>query len=351
MNYQSSIKTLDFFPLYERFISDSRSGRRLQVNGRMISKGTINNYLNTGRLLRKFCLEKEFSLRIREIKRMNRKLLVGERNYWRRFYRKFTTYLYRELHHFDNYVGSIMKNIRVFFHYLQKELLIDTGDFYKNFHVCREDVPVIALFPGQLRDLIFNKELEKMLSKRLLEVKDFFVFGCTVGLRFSDLVRLNARNLRREGTDVYLQVRSQKSGNETLLKLPSFATEIAYRYLRKYRTLLPPFNRNNVNEYLKQLMNIAGLSDPVGKTRTRQGRLKNINFHSREYRFCDLVSSHCMRRTAVTTLLSLGVPELIVRKITGHTSHSREFNRYILISQQYMDKTTTLAFERIYSPF
>jgi integrase len=57
-----------------------------------------------------------------------------------------------------------------------------------------------------------------------------------------------------------------------------------------------------------------------------------------EMRFCDKMSSHMMRRTAVTTLLILGMPEHLVRKISGHSSNSNSFNRYVHYAQVYMDK-------------
>ena len=44
-----------------------------------------------------------------------------------------------------------------------------------------------------------------------------------------------------------------------------------------------------------------------------------------------------MRRTAITTMLSLGVPEQVVRKISGHSASGKEFYRYVLWAQTYQD--------------
>lgn len=51
-----------------------------------------------------------------------------------------------------------------------------------------------------------------------------------------------------------------------------------------------------------------------------------------------------MRRTAITTLLSLGVPELLVRKVSGHAPHSKEFFKYVAVSQNYLDNETQKAY-------
>lgn len=54
-----------------------------------------------------------------------------------------------------------------------------------------------------------------------------------------------------------------------------------------------------------------------------------------------------MRRTAITTMLSLGVPEQIVRKISGHSPMSKEFFRYVAVAQTYQDQEVTKMFEKL----
>lgn len=60
---------------------------------------------------------------------------------------------------------------------------------------------------------------------------------------------------------------------------------------------------------------MAGFTDSVEVSREKQGKTKKVNSKAKE-RFCDKMSSHMMRRTAITTLLILGMPEHLVRKWT-----------------------------------
>lgn len=76
--------------------------------------------------------------------------------------------------------------------------------------------------------------------------------------------------------------------------------------------------------------------------------LKLKNGLATGYPFCDLVSSHTMRRTAITTMLTLGMPELLVRKISGHSDDSRAFYRYVELAQQYMDMEINKAYEKLF---
>ena len=75
------------------------------------------------------------------------------------------------------------------------------------------------------------------------------------------------------------------------------------------------------------------------KIRTRMGKAVEIKRPGgSSYRFCDHTSSHTMRRTAITTLLMLDVPENIVRMVSGHSPGSREFYRYVGLAQGWMDE-------------
>ena len=50
-----------------------------------------------------------------------------------------------------------------------------------------------------------------------------------------------------------------------------------------------------------------------------------------------------MRRTAITSLLILGVPEQVVRKISGHAAGSKEFYKYVSIAEAYLSKEVQQA--------
>jgi intergrase/recombinase len=54
-----------------------------------------------------------------------------------------------------------------------------------------------------------------------------------------------------------------------------------------------------------------------------------------------------MRKTAISTMLSLGMPEHIVRKISGHAANSKEFFRYVKMAQNVIDKEADKVFDKI----
>ena len=145
------------------------------------------------------------------------------------------------------------------------------GEFHKLFYVRKEEVAIFPLLPEELNYLIHDKDFENSLSPRMKEVKDFFIFGCTVALRFSDLAALKKSNLRVVNGQYYLTVRSKKTQTDTLIKLPHYAVDIIQRYYRIEKRLLPKFNVVNLNKYIKLLLEQAGFVHPVQVTRNKRG--------------------------------------------------------------------------------
>ena len=86
---------------------------------------------------------------------------------------------------------------------------------------------------------------------------------------------------------------------------------------------------------------MAGWTEEIHKTRNKRGQPQTIFKETdtkTNYRFCDLVSSHTMRRTAITTMLRMGMNETNVRLISGHTAHSPSFYRYVFFADSFMEE-------------
>lgn len=343
-------KMYNLLELFDKFIKDSSTGKRLQKNGKKLRSGSVENYIYLRKLLNDFSVAKNFQMHIRTVTKLTKREFSAEKKYWKVFYKRFTDYMYNDLGHFDNYVGNNMKMLRVFFNYLNDEMGLNTGAFHKNFYVRKEEIQIIALLPEQLNYLIYNKDLENKLDPSLQRTRDIFVFGCTVALRVSDLLNLKTTNLEVINGEYYLKVLSKKTQTFTRIKLPSYAVAILDKYKKKGKTLLPAITNGRLNLNIKKLMEKVNWTEPCVKVRERRGLQVPVYKNSRSrqhYRFCDMITSHSMRRTAITTMLSLGLPEHIVREISGHAPNSKEFFRYVKLSQSYKDRETEKIFEKL----
>jgi hypothetical protein len=318
-----------------------QSGKRVQKNGRLIRKTTIKNYLALKKNLTDYSNEKGIVLRIRDYERLGTtRARIRERNYWRRFYFSFTEFLYQKCDLYDNYVGTQIKLLRAFFNYQNNEMDPTPGNYHNRFYVTSEETPVLVLIPERLNFLIYNKEFENSLPKRLRVMKDIFVFGCITALRFGDLIKANRTNIEYINKNVYMCTTSQKSNIRSRVYLPDFAKEILLKYKRRKRTLFPPISNVNFNIAIKKIALLAGWTEEIEVTRSKRGE-HHEKFKDEKkayYRFCDLIASHAMRRTAITTMLRMGMHEMNVRIISGHKANSTSFCRYVSYADGFMDE-------------
>jgi len=334
--------------LFKKFIEDCKSGRRPTLAGKKISKGAITQYEIVHRLLLEYESIQLAPLRITILNSKSSRLIQTEKNYWKRFFKNFTNWLYQKKYN-DIYVAAIIKTIRTFFNYLIKDKCLNIGTFHLQFRIPNHNLIPIVLEPNQLKHLITNIEFHKSLSLKLRRTKDIFVFGCTVGLRYSDLMSLRKTNIQETEEMVYLILNTSKTGSTVKIPLPKYAIEIIKKYRNKTgKFLLPRLSNTNINLNIKELIEKAGWTYSLPKIRYRQGKSITVKTkEGKDFRFCDHITAHTMRRTAITTLLLLGVDENIVRTISGHAPGSKEFYKYVALVQNHLNKQVINAYEKM----
>ncbi len=333
-------KSSPIIPLFKKFIKETETGKRLKKNGEKIKVSSIQNYHYVLQNLIRFSTDTSFDLRLCDAAKLDKRELQSEKNYWKKFYQKYTEYLYKNNCH-DNYVGANIKIIRTFFNYLKNDKDMSTGDFQRLFYVRKEEIGIFVLTPEQLKFLIHDKVFEQSLIPSQRRIKDIFVFGCTTGLRYSDIFLLTNKNFELMQGDWYLKLKSQKTKTFSFVKLSPYAVTIFQKYEQKNSksTIFGHISLFNFNKNLKQIGEQAGFTDAIEVSREKQGKTQKIvkKTDHLKNRFCDKMSSHMMRRTAITTLLILGMPEHLVRKISGHSHSSSSFSRYVHYAQAYID--------------
>lgn len=348
---KSYSRQIPLIPEFQKFISASSSGRRLMVSGKKVRSGTVALYRCAFLLLQEFEAGQGSPLRIQLLHRASLRMLQKEKNYWMRFFKQFSLFLYRKKRCHDQYVGAVFKIIKLFFQYLEQEKGLPIGSFHKRFRVPVNQFSPVILTPAQLKFLITNKEFENALPAAIKKVKDIFVFGCTVALRYQDLFRLQKNNVQYLTEGVFVVLHTQKTGSEIRIPLPEYAQAIVRKYMGKTGNfVLPRLACSNLNLGLKRLIKHAGWIHPLPKIRHRQGEPVEIYTKSGETLcFFDHVTSHTMRRTAITTLLLLGVDENTARRISGHAPGSKEFYRYVVVVQEYLNAKVKEAHLRLLS--
>ncbi|HEY6504246.1 MAG TPA: tyrosine-type recombinase/integrase [Chitinophagaceae bacterium] len=343
-------RQLLLIPLFQKFITASATGRRVTPSGKRLSKGATIQYQCVCKLLQEFeKIHAAGPLRVKLIHRSSLRQLQSEKLYWQRFFRKFTGWLYQEKNYYDQYMGSVSKVLRTFFNYLLNEKCMPIGNFHKQFIVPAQKITPIVLDPQQLNFLITDSAFHDSLPGFLQRTKDIFVVGCTVGLRYGDLMKLKKQDIQFTPSGTYMLLNTTKTASEVKIPLPSYVTKIIHKYFKHTgRHVLPRLSGTNINLQLKMLMERAGWTYSLPKIRYRQGKAIELkNTKEQCFRFCDHITAHTMRRTAITTLLLLGVEETMVRRISGHAPGSKEFYKYVAVVQDYLDEKVKFAHQKL----
>ena len=174
-------------------------------------------------------------------------------------------------------------------------------------------------------------------SKNLEKIRDVFLFQCFTGLRHSDVYNLKKANVKES----YIEVTTIKTSENLIIELNKQSKKI----LEKYKDIegekaLPVISNQKMNDYLKELAELAGIDDLVTTTYYKG----NIRFEETSPKYA-LLGTHAGRRTFVCNALALGIPPNIVMKWTGHSDY-KSMKPYIDIADEMkanaMDKFNLL---------
>jgi integrase len=159
---------------------------------------------------------------------------------------------------------------------------------------------------------LYNLRLEQ---EHLEQVKDVFCFCCFTSLRYSDVAKLKRADVKSD----YIKVVTQKTGDRIQVELNKYSRAILDKY-KDYEcsedNALPVLSNAQMNDYLKVIGKMAGLTEPI-----RDVYFIGAQRHEDIYQKYELLSTHCGRRTFIVNSLYLGIPAEVVMSWTGHADY------------------------------
>lgn len=184
---------------------------------------------------------------------------------------------------------------------------------HKKFAVNREDTDAVFLTEKEIINL-YRYDLSK--KPKLERVKDLFVFGCFVGLRFSDYSTIKPENIVKRDGELYITTITKKTKEQVIIPCDPIVLEIFKKYEKNPNKLPPAPSNQKFNDYIKDACKEAKL--------TETGRLSS-DLHKELWQ---CISSHTARRSFATNLYLQGFPTIDLMKITGHKTE-KAFMKYI----------------------
>lgn len=164
-------------------------------------------------------------------------------------------------------------------------------------------------------------------TKQTLErVRDVFLFQCFTGLRYSDVFNLRRSDIKGD----HIEVTTVKTSDSLIIELNDHSRAI----LEKYKDVefendkaLPVITNQKMNDYLKELAELAEINEPVRQTYYKGN--ERIDEVTPKYA---LLGTHAGRRTFICNILALGIPPQVVMKWTGHSDY-KAMKPYIDIAE------------------
>ena len=153
-------------------------------------------------------------------------------------------------------------------------------------------------------------------TKQALErVRDVFFFQCFTGLSYSDVFNLRRSDIKGD----HIEVTTVKTSDSLIIELNDHSRTI----LEKYKNVefendkaLPVITNQKMNDYLKELAELAEINEPVRQTYYKGN--ERIDEVTPKYA---LLGTHAGRRTFICNALALGIPPQVVMKWTGHSDY------------------------------
>ena len=160
------------------------------------------------------------------------------------------------------------------------------------------------------------REFEIPPAKQSLDrVRDVFLFQCFTGLRYSDVYNLRRSDIKED----HIEVTTIKTSDSLVIELNKHSKAILEKYqdvVFEHDKALPVITNQKMNEYLKELAELAGINEPIRQTYYKGN--ERIDEVTPKYA---LLGTHAGRRTFICNALALGIPPQVVMKWTGHSDY------------------------------
>lgn len=162
-------------------------------------------------------------------------------------------------------------------------------------------------------------------NKRYQAIRDLFVFGCYVGLRYSDYSTVKPENIveienERGEKKLFIKMITKKTGSLVIIPCSPVVLEIFDRYQHNPNKLPKAYSNQKFNTLIKEVCKEAGF--------TEKGRLST----NPDLELWQAVSSHTARRSMITNTYLSGFPVQDLMKISTHTTE-KAFMKYLKVSK------------------
>ncbi|MFR9498510.1 MAG: phage integrase SAM-like domain-containing protein [Rikenellaceae bacterium] len=290
------------------YIEEIDNGIRLTYAKKKFAPGSVKAYRGFRERYEEFCKFKRKKFDFNDIDM--------------KFYDDFVAY-YTTKSYSINTIGRHVKELKILMRTSRDEGYHNNGNIEsRKFKVVTAKVDNIYLTEAELTAMY---ELDLSARPALDAARDVFLMGCYTAQRYSDYSTINETNIRKlMSGEVVVDLKQQKTGSRVIVPARREVLEI----LAKYDNILPKTYEQKVNKYIKEVAEMAGITEEIEVEQMEEGRIVKSIVTKNE-----LVKTHTARRSGATNMYLAGIPSIAIMKITGHKTE-KEFMKYIKASEE-----------------
>ena len=300
--------SIDLNTYIENYIEQLKKSERLTSDGKVLTYGSIKNYLT---------FKSQFDLFQKRIKRN-----LNFNDITQDFYNDFVKFLTSK-NYSPNTIGKHVARLKKIMRSSEEDGLHQSRDYLKScFKVVQINTEHIYLQEKEVK-AIFDYDFSKSPSLDLY--RDVFLIGCYTAQRVSDYKNIKPENITKtSGGYRVLKLIQKKTGEEVMVPIKKELEII----LKKYDYHPPVVLEQKLNDAIKEIGKKVGVDELVEIEETRGGKKMRKTVPKYE-----LIKTHTARRTGITNMYLAQIPTLDIMKISGHKKES-SFMKYIRLTKE-----------------
>jgi len=224
----------------------------------------------------------------------------------------------------DNSVSKYITALKTFFSHLKKKGHRIPAEMAE-LKVAETEQVVNVLQLDELK-ILEQFEFDSLYHR---QVRDVFLFQCYTGARYSDIENIKQEDIKQDGEMKVWDFFAEKTGQQITAPLFPNAVSIIEKY-KDLPTPLPRYTNQAINRELKIIAEKAKLNRKVKRIAYHDNRKTEYSFYLHQ-----VISTHMARKTFISLSLQMGVPERMVREISGHRDE-RSFRRYVNLNKSHL---------------
>jgi len=216
--------------------------------------------------------------------------------------------------------SMIFEKLKVLLAFAEDEFMIRVD---KKFRHYKEEVPIVVISPDMVKKFLNTQRPADIRMAYAYEISSVVL---VTSLRISDAMSLTIEDL----SDGCIVSTNKKTGANTKSPIPQKVYEMLVDNYNKYgRVYSMDASRWETDVIMREMMPAIFKDIATGNVTISRMSPDGTSYTKVSKPLSEMIRPHMLRKSAITSMITLGVPERFVKHLSGHKGNSKAFERYV----------------------